>query len=147
MIEERAPGGIELTPLPGRYITAPSDTVDVSVRLHNLTGAVCSRAHWGELELGCFDTSTELATPTSTDTFAGGRAPSPSLAPSPRPAHILTLLLSVLMPAVLAFCVPPTSLRLVVAFSTREAALAPMHTPPTLPVARLYHAGLEAHGW
>ena len=64
-VEELVPGGIDLTPLPGRYLTAPSNASVVSVRLRDKSTALCTAPNWDELHIGCF-AATELANSTST---------------------------------------------------------------------------------
>ena len=54
-VQERIPGGIDLTPIPGRYLTAPSDTPTVSVRLNGQTSALCESVDWNQLRVGCFN--------------------------------------------------------------------------------------------
>ena len=49
------PGGIELMPLPGRYLTAASDAAVVSVRIKGQTTALCAAPDWGLLAIGCFE--------------------------------------------------------------------------------------------
>ena len=46
---------IELLPLPGRYLSAPSDQPSVSVRLNGQTTARCAAPNWDALHVGCFD--------------------------------------------------------------------------------------------
>jgi hypothetical protein len=73
-VEELVPGGIDLTPLPGRYLTAPSNTSVVSVRLRARSTALCTAPNWDELHIGCFAVA-ELASNTSTAaTWPGGMA-------------------------------------------------------------------------
>ena len=73
-IEEVVPGGLDLTPLPGRYLTAPSNASVVSVRLRDRSTALCAAPNWDELHLGCFATA-ELANATASATsWPGGMA-------------------------------------------------------------------------
>ena len=53
-IEELVPGGIDVTPLPGRYLTAPTNTSVASVRLAGTTTALCAAPDWDQLHVGCY---------------------------------------------------------------------------------------------
>ena len=53
----QVPGGIDLTPLPGRYLTAPSNTSVASVRLAGTTSALCAAPDWDQLHVGCYAAS------------------------------------------------------------------------------------------
>ena len=53
-VEEVVPGGIDLAPLPGRYLTAPSNTSVASVRLAGTTTALCAAPDWDQLHQGCY---------------------------------------------------------------------------------------------
>ena len=54
-IEELVRGGVDLLPLPGRYLTAPANESVVSVRLRSQTTATCGRVDWDTaLYVGCF---------------------------------------------------------------------------------------------
>ena len=66
-VEELVPGGLDLRPLPGRYLTAPSNASVVSVRLRDKNTALCTAPNWDELHIGCF-AAAELANRTSTIT-------------------------------------------------------------------------------
>ena len=50
-------GGIDLTPLPGRYLTAPSTASVASVRLAGTTSALCAAPDWDQLHVGCYAAS------------------------------------------------------------------------------------------
>ena len=65
-----ASGAIDLMPLPARYLTAPSESVALSVRLGAQTTARCAAPSWDTLHVGCFEAAA-LATP-YTAHFAGG---------------------------------------------------------------------------
>ena len=71
-----APGGIDLTPLPGRYLSAPSDKVVARVRLGQQTTARCAAPNWDELHVGCFlnesYTNEYQGQPTDTVVFENG---------------------------------------------------------------------------
>ena len=65
-----ASGAIDLMPLPARYLTAPSESVALSVRLGAQTTARCAAPSWDTLHVGCFEAAA-LATP-YTAHFVGG---------------------------------------------------------------------------
>ena len=67
-VESIAPGGIDLRPLPGRYLSAPADATVVRVRLGHQSTARCAAPAW--TELGCHVTSALMAS--AVHTFAGG---------------------------------------------------------------------------
>ena len=75
--EEVVPGGIDLTPLPGRYLSAPSNTSVASVRLAGTTTALCAAPDWDQLHQGCYAAAlfgaprTTAATLFSTPTYGG----------------------------------------------------------------------------
>ena len=48
------PGGIDIPPLPGRYLTAPSTASVASVRLAGTTTALCAAPDWDQLHEGCY---------------------------------------------------------------------------------------------
>ena len=54
---QTVPGGIDLTPLPGRYLTAPSTASVASVRLAGTTSALCAAPDWDQLHVGCYAAS------------------------------------------------------------------------------------------
>ena len=53
-LEQVAPGGIDLLPLPGRYLSAPMDQVALQLRLGAQTTARCAAPDWDALHVGCF---------------------------------------------------------------------------------------------
>jgi hypothetical protein len=55
------PGGVDLTPLPGRYLSAATNTTLLSVRLRSQTTAACAATNWEAQYLGCY-TSANLPT-------------------------------------------------------------------------------------
>ena len=55
-VERVAPGGIDLFPIPGRYLSAAADQVTLSLRLVGKTTARCSAPNWKTLYVGCFGT-------------------------------------------------------------------------------------------
>ena len=71
-----APGGIDLLPLPGRYLSAPSHDVALSLRLGAQTSARCAAPNWEALHVGCFTndkyTNAYEGTPLDVATFTGG---------------------------------------------------------------------------
>ena len=102
-IEELQRGGVQITPLPGRYLTAPSDIPVVSVRVTNTSTARCKVLAWAEQDVGCYHiganhlnnqslvqkrpTSSLLAwTPESCANACRGRGTHVALGPSPPPA-------------------------------------------------------------
>ena len=56
-VETVAPGGIDVLPLPGRYVSAPSDQLALRLRLSGQTTARCAAPNWHELHVGCFNVS------------------------------------------------------------------------------------------
>ena len=68
------PGGLDLTPLPGRYLTSPSNTSVVSVRLGGVSTALCSAPNWDQLLIGCFAVDELENSTSSTTTWAGSMA-------------------------------------------------------------------------
>ena len=56
-LEHTAPGGVDLLPLPGRYLTAPTDQPTVHLRLGAQTSARCAAPNWKALHLGCYAAS------------------------------------------------------------------------------------------
>ena len=68
--EQLTPGGIDLLPLPGRYLTAPASGSVVSVRLGVETTAACEAPNWDGLAIGCHRTD-DLSVAAS-HTWAGG---------------------------------------------------------------------------
>ena len=64
------PGGIELLPIPGRYLSAPTDRAALSLRLAGETTARCAAPNWEALHVGCFGTFNDNSTP-SPPTFLG----------------------------------------------------------------------------
>jgi hypothetical protein len=55
-VERVAPGGIDLFPIPGRYLSAAADQVTLSLRLVGKTTARCLAPNWETLYVGCFGT-------------------------------------------------------------------------------------------
>ncbi len=53
-IAEVVPGGLDVTPLPGRYLTAPTNTSVASVRLVGTSTALCAAPDWDALHEGCY---------------------------------------------------------------------------------------------
>ena len=49
-----APGGIDLLPLPGRYLSAPTDDVALQLRLGAQSTARCAAPNWEALHVGCY---------------------------------------------------------------------------------------------
>ena len=48
------PGGVDLTPLPGRYLSAAANSTVVSVRINPQTTAACSATNWEVQYMGCY---------------------------------------------------------------------------------------------
>ena len=53
-----APGGIDLLPLPGRYLSAPTDHVTLRLQLGAQGTARCAAPNWDKLHKGCFANTT-----------------------------------------------------------------------------------------
>ena len=53
-VERIAPGGIDLTPIPGRYLSAPTDRTALRLRLASQTTARCAAPNWEVAHVGCF---------------------------------------------------------------------------------------------
>ena len=68
-VERVAAGGIELRPIPGRYLSAPIDQPAVRLRLGSQSTARCAAPNWVALHVGCFSTFAEGYS--YTDAFAG----------------------------------------------------------------------------
>ena len=68
-VERVAAGGIELLPIPGRYLSAPNDQPAVRLRLGSQSTARCAAPNWEALHVGCFSTFAEGYS--YTDAFAG----------------------------------------------------------------------------
>lgn len=68
-----APGGIDLTPIPARYLSAPTDQAVLRLRLGNQTTARCAAPKWELAHLGCFVSESASATngTRSNDAYAG----------------------------------------------------------------------------
>ena len=61
-VREVIEGGVDLLPLPGRYLTAPANESVVSVRLRTQTTAACGRPDWDTaLHVGCFQVGLSVA--------------------------------------------------------------------------------------
>ena len=73
-VVELVPGGLDLTPLPGRYLTSPSNASVVSVRLGGVSTAHCSAPNWDQLLIGCFAVDELENSTSSTTTWAGSMA-------------------------------------------------------------------------
>lgn len=54
--ERVASGGIELLPIPGRLLSAPTDQPAVRLRLGSQSTARCAAPNWEALHVGCFST-------------------------------------------------------------------------------------------
>ena len=65
-IERLASGAIELLPIPGRYLSAPSDQPAVHLRLGGRSTARCAAPHWSGLLVGCVGANNTFA-----DAYAG----------------------------------------------------------------------------
>ena len=78
----QVPGGIDLTPLPGRYLTAPSNTSVASVRLAGTTSALCAAPDWDQLHVGCYAAALFGAPRTTALTLALALALVVALAPA-----------------------------------------------------------------
>ena len=56
-------GGADLMPIPGRYLTAPSNESVVSLRLDTQATALCGAPDWDtELSIGCYESSSVSST-------------------------------------------------------------------------------------
>ena len=55
LVERVAEAAIELLPLPGRYLSAPSDQPVITLRLKGQTTARCAAPNWDMLHVGCFE--------------------------------------------------------------------------------------------
>ena len=56
--ERVVPGGIDLLPIPGRYLSAPTDHIALRLRLERQTTARCAAPNWDVAHLGCFGDTT-----------------------------------------------------------------------------------------
>ena len=73
-VERIVPGGIDLLPIPGRYLSAPSDQPALRLRLSGQTTAKCAAPNWEALHLGCFGlnyTDPYAGQPGASRTFVG----------------------------------------------------------------------------
>ena len=70
-LERVVPGGIDLTPIPARYLSAPTDQLALRLRLGSQTTARCAAPNWQAAHLGCF--STNRTNGTYVDAYAGQR--------------------------------------------------------------------------
>ena len=68
-VERVAPGGIDLMPIPGRYLSAPTDQIAVRLRLASQTTARCAAPNWEAARLGCLNTQNR--TTLTLDAYAG----------------------------------------------------------------------------
>ena len=69
-VRSLAPGGIDLLPLPGRYLSAPADAPSVSVRIDGQATAACAALNWDGLLAGCH--AYESLNPAATHAFDAG---------------------------------------------------------------------------
>ena len=73
-VERVASGGVELLPIPGRYLSAPSDEVALRLRLGRQSTARCAAPNWEALHVACVATHYDNETDTAhnlSDAFAG----------------------------------------------------------------------------
>ena len=70
VVERVAPGGIDLTPIPGRYLSAPTDHIALRLRLASQTTAWCAAPNWEVAHLGCFSARNDTVAFYS-DAYAG----------------------------------------------------------------------------
>jgi hypothetical protein len=70
-VERVAPGGIDLMPIPGRYLSAPTDQIAVRLRLASQTTARCAAPNWEVARLGCFRTQNRTNLTLDDDAYAG----------------------------------------------------------------------------
>lgn len=76
-VKRVASGGIELKPIPARYLSAPTDQIALRLRLASKTTARCAAPNWAAAHLGCFatnatDNNASVGHSGSARTFANG---------------------------------------------------------------------------
>lgn len=76
------PGGVDLTPLPGRYLSAAANSTVVSVRINPQTTAACSATNWEVQYMGCY---TLRQLPTAASSHFWGTDRSTELVGAPLP--------------------------------------------------------------